>query len=317
MQRSIDRLFRMVMIVVLCHGALEAHGEEPPLPPCEGKYKDKKLSAEELTKVLANHNAWIQDVYAVKVKDGAPDERRANLCEALFNQANPQYATLDRVQLQQAYLDGANLQYAALDRAQLQYAHLQEADLQQAYLNRANLQQAYLDGANLQYAVLDGAQLQYAYLAGANLQHAHLDGAQLQQAYLDGAQLQHTYFESAADSLPVIASAARADGLSEITFGLPLAAVELREAFKKAGLREQQRQLTHAINYTQTRLALHSENIGERIEAGLRWLTCELPCQYGLYPGRPLRILGVLLLLFTIPYYSALTRGGTAGIWAI
>jgi len=215
------------MMVVLCHGTMEAYGKEFTLPPCEGKYKGKGLSAEELTTVLADHKAWLEDVNAMKVQADTPDARRANLCEARLYEAN----------------------------------------------------------------------LQHANLYGANLQHA--------------------YFEPVADSLPVISSAARAYGLSEITFGLPFAAVELREAFKKAGLREQQCQLTRAINYTLTHQELDSLDKSEQIEAWFKLVMFEFPSQYGLYPGRPLRILGVLVVLFATLYSMALLTSSAASIWLV
>jgi len=43
----------------------------------------------------------------------------------------------------------------------------------------------------------------------------------------------------------------------------------------------------------------------------------EVPCQYGLYPGRLLRILGASLLLFAVVYRIALRTQGAAGIWAV
>src|SRR5712692_7687452 len=242
---------------VLLVGSTWAVGQEAPKEHCEGKYKDKRLTAEELTTVLADHKAWLEDVRHGKVKQDAPDERRANLCEA----------DLDGANLQEATLVGANLQKATLDGANLQGADLSVANLQKAHLFRAKLQEAHLVEANLQEATLVGANLQKANLYGANFQKADLDRAKLQGATLDGANLQEVIFESVADALPVVSSIAKADGLSEITFTLPFAAVELREAFKKAGLHVQQRQLTRAINYTLTRQKWHSSDVGQWMEA--------------------------------------------------
>jgi hypothetical protein len=58
-------------------------------------------------------------------------------------------------------------------------------------------------------------------------------------------------------------------------------------------------------------------DISERLDARLRWLLFEKTCEYGWFPGRPLRILGVLLLVFAILYRIALSARGAAGIWAI
>ena len=255
---------------VLLVGSTGAVGQEAPKEHCEGKYKDKTLTAEELTTVLADHKAWLEDAIQKRVKPNAPDERRANLCEAHLGGAN----------LQKALLDGANLQKASLLGANLQEASLVGANLQEATLNEANLQEASLVGVNLQEASLDEANLQEAHLDGAKLQEATLVGVNLQKATLVGAQLQEVIFESVADALPVVSSIAKADGLSEITFTLPFAAVELREAFKKAGLHVQRRQLTRAINYTLTHQDLHSTDVGQWLEAAFRWVMFELPCQW-------------------------------------
>jgi hypothetical protein len=87
--------------------------------------------------------------------------------------------------------------------------------------------------------------------------------------------------------------------------------VELREAFKKAGLRTQERQVTYAIKYE------------ERLQAGpiegvFHLLLFELPCQYGMSPERALKILSGGILLFAPLYYIALKYARERhGIWAI
>jgi hypothetical protein len=184
-------------------------------------------------------------------------------------------------------------------------------------LGRRPLALFALGGATLQEAYLSGANLQEANLDSANLQKAHLEYTNLQKANLFAANLQGAIFEPVADSLPVVSLIARAQGLSELTFDLPFAAVELREAFKKAGLHDQQRQLTRAINYTLTYQELHSKDVSQRMEAAFRWGMFEVPCQYGLYPGRLLRILGASLLIFAVVYWIALRTHSVAGIWAV
>ena len=46
------------------------------LEECDGPFKGKKPTHDQLAEVLANHQAWVTDDFP----DG--DERRANLCEA-------------------------------------------------------------------------------------------------------------------------------------------------------------------------------------------------------------------------------------------
>jgi uncharacterized protein YjbI with pentapeptide repeats len=304
---------------------------------CQGQYKGKTLTAEELTKVLANHRVWLEERAHGKVKPDAADDQRVNLCgadlrganlegaelrdanlsEAFLSDANLQEASLSSANLQGAFLGYANLRGASLDDANLQGAFLGYANLQGAFLGYANLRGASLDEADLQGASLLGAKLQKAYLIGANLQEASLRDANLEEASLRAANLQHVFFEPIPEALPSISFVARAQHLADITFSLPLAAVELREAFRKAGLRDQQRALTRAINYTKTHQALKSGTSGEQLEAVCKWALFEVPSQYGLYPGRPLRILGASVVLFALVYGIAFATRGSAGIWAV
>jgi hypothetical protein len=224
--------------MVLFLGASGTKGQEVPPQPCQGKYKGKLLSSDELTTVLTNHAAWVQDLTSGKVRQDTPDKRRANLCGATVHDAQ-----------------------------------FQEADL-------------------------EGVQLQGANLLGAIITAAILDPQP--------------------GSLPDTSFLVSPAGLEEVTvYSSPQALVAFRQAFKNAGMREQQRQLTYAINYTQTHKALKEGNISEKIEAVFKWVMFEKTCEFGWFPGRPLRILGILLLVFAIPYRVALSTKGSSGIWAI
>ena len=84
---------------------------------------------------------------------------------------------------------------------------------------------------------------------------------------------------------------------------------ELREAFKEANMRREERQVTYALKHT------------ERLKAGwierlFHYVLFEFTCQYGMSPGRTLRILGFLIPVFAIPYAFALQQANKrAGIW--
>jgi len=83
----------------------------------------------------------------------------------------------------------------------------------------------------------------------------------------------------------------------------------LREAFRTAGLRAQASEVHFAIMYTR------------RLQAGffekILLLAVEIPCAYGMRPGRPLLILLSAILAFWIPYIFAMKKRGTGGIWII
>ena len=145
-----------------------------------------KLGVKELTKVLADHKAWAEELFEEKIKLDTPDERRANLCEAVLISASLQAAILLG-----ANLENANLENATLENANLRTATLRNAILTGAYLRNAILENANLQGANLENAILTGAYLRNAILLGATLENATLENAILENANLTGAYLRN------------------------------------------------------------------------------------------------------------------------------
>lgn len=206
-------------------------------------------------------------------------------------------------------------------------------------LKLANLKEAYLvggklRGANLYYANLSGAILFRAHLSGANLfgtdlsranlreadlREANLCNTDLKGAKLSPADLSKTCFEPKPGTLPDISEFVLVKGLSALTYrnsshGL----VELREAFKKAGLREQERQVTYAYNHTRRLKSWEQGGVTGKIESLFNLVCFEWTCQYGMNPGRPLKILGLGLFLFSLPYLLALrSRDRETGVWLV
>ena len=281
-------LVSCLIVAVVVAGELE----------CEGPYKDRRPTAEELATVLRNHQAWLAEVDEMKGQKYIQelgldnrrklglesdrklnDTRRANLCRAHLADAvggmDLQKAVLVRANLQSAHMPEANLHQADLAEADLQHAflplaNLQEADLrwanfqdanlsianlQDAWLTGANFQSAWLAGTNLQSTDLRGTNFQSARLVGANLQSADLAGANLQGADLRSAELTRVIYEPNLESLPQIFSLLNSRLEDMVFHASPAALLALREAFKKAGMRTQERQLTYAVKHTERLLA--------------------------------------------------------------
>jgi hypothetical protein len=100
------------------------------------------------------------------------------------------------------------------------------------------------------------------------------------------------------------------------------ALVELRKAFKEAGLRTQEREITYAVKYTQRRKLWTDRNSSalDVLESIFYLIFFELTCSYGMSPGRPLIILlFVIIPLFSIPYSVVLKwppkRDGIWKVW--
>lgn len=90
----------------------------------------RKVSQEELAKILEKHKKWL---------DGDPDGERADLSDADLSWADLLDADLSRANLSWANLSGANLSGANLSRANLSGDNLSGANLSWANLSRANI----------------------------------------------------------------------------------------------------------------------------------------------------------------------------------
>ncbi len=182
--------------------------------------------------------------------------------------------------------------------------------LQGAILAKSDLQGADLSGADLSSSDLRGARfgLEYNNINNEVLRfESDLSGTDL-----SGARVDFVTFELKAGALPIIPRIASATGLSKMRYAsTPSSLVELRDAFKKGGFRQQEREVTCAIRRTET--LEHSTTA----EALFNYVLFDLTSQWGMAPWRPLKIVCLLILVFTIPYLAALRVSGNAGIWAL
>ncbi len=257
---------------------------------------------------------------------------KANLAGAILIEANLAGADLIEANLGGANLDGADLNKAHLDRANLTKAQLFETNLTGAYLFGANLTGANLRGtphtfnvtkgrlarADLSGAYLRGANLTGADLSAANLTGANLTGADFTEANLSWADLSAVFFEPDPRSVTSVVGIESGEGLDRLRFReSPTALFILRERFAKAGLRDQERQVTYARLRSQQVNEWERGSFRRRVEAGFSYLAFDLTCKYGLDYGRPLRVLGLLILLFGLVYALALRGHGRGAIWRV
>jgi hypothetical protein len=91
--------------------------------------------------------------------------------------------------------------------------------------------------------------------------------------------------------------------------------VDLREGFKKFGYREQERKINYAIKHTQNLQILGRSNFN-LIEGYLNLILFEWTCEWGVRPGRPIFILIILILPFSLIYMlSLISENKKDGIW--
>jgi uncharacterized protein YjbI with pentapeptide repeats len=278
------------------------------------------------------------------VKLISADLRNAKLHEANLREANLYRANLEGAEIQGVKLEKANLLDTKIDASftkipkwqlvwklineksstndlsgvDLSEAFLRGADLSGKDMSQADLQAADLNAAKLHRTILSEADLSLADLIGAELIEANLREADLSGADLSGANLDGAVFELKAGSLPDVTSISSAENISKMRYeDSPHALVELREAFKKAGLLAQERKITYAIEHSR-RQALWGKGIWSTLESLFNLIFFELTCWYGMKPGRPLLVMLMLVCFLTIPYTIVLIWPPQKdGIWQI
>ncbi len=263
-----------------------------------------------------------------KQRQGKPaDLTGADLTGVDLTGAELAHATLANTRLTGAVLEDVDLDDADLIDADctdcdLQYAKLHGAILYGAKLVRAQLgfeaNPAAGTGAgrtkwsprrvtqDLRAALQAGKAIPEADKAGADLSRADLRGTDLTDAWLRNANLDATIYEPAVD--PTINGIARAKHLDLATYiDDPEALVRLRKAFSDGGFVQAENKITYAVNRKQTALD----------PVGWRWfrrIAFDWTCQYGMNPGRPLKIIGLVWLAMAVFYFWCMHLRGRSGI---
>lgn len=332
----------LFFLIALCSigSVAQARGtvETKPTPEerqvWQGKFADgTTLTWKRLQELLSSHKQWVKTAdrriqEKIKRAEEAPTEEEIGLILQRLIETdwvggeNEDRLVLEGADLQSAPLEGAELWYANLKGADLRHAKLQEAKLQGANLDGAKLTGACLENAALGDAYLKRAKLFFANLKGASLQNANLEGAELagsanlEGADLLGANLEGVNYEAKIGRLPDIVRLAYAYNLEKMRFkSLPYAMDELRQAFKKVGLRQQEREITYAIKHSER---LNWWRDGKYIRSLFSLVFFEWPVQYGFNPGRALIALISAILVFSIAYLAILINPSRRhAIWRI
>ena len=279
----------------------------------------------------------------------------ANLEGADLVFANLKGADLQKVNLKDAFMGGTNLEGVNLREANLEGARIEEvfgkSSLKGVDLIRANLEGAYLQGVNLEGADLidanlKGADLVSANLKGADLGGANLEGADLRGANLEGADLyftnlegadfseavlrdvnlsmanlKNTNFELSMDSDLTSTKLHNLRNLKLVRFeALSNSVVELRNEYRKAGMRQEERDVTYAIKHRERELLLEKEGrgLGARLESFFMYIAFEATTEWGRRPGRALQLLLWSIVFFSFFYLVSLQAPEkAAAIWRI
>jgi uncharacterized protein YjbI with pentapeptide repeats len=169
---------------------------------------------------------------------------------------------------------------------------------------------------NFVYASFNGGvdfeetSLENANLSHADMRNALLFNTNLKDAIFSGVNITGSQYEP--NSSPYKGSLGGIEGLETVWFnkGRQSGLVKLRAALKESGLRDLEREATYAIEHGKT-------NNADWYVKWAKLLFFEWTSGYGLNYLRPLAILLVLVLVFSIPYIIALETDGKEGAWIV
>ena len=205
-----------------------------------------------------------------------------------LSHSNLQNADLTNSVIKETNLSETHFNDAILENVTFVSSHMPSADFSNANLKRTSFKHTGLTGSNMTGANLEGSDFGLSNFAGVNLQNANLTGV---------------IYELPFKQLPDIGGIAQAKNLEKMTYkDLPISLVELRTEFRKNGLREQERDVTYVI-MRNNRQKLAQGNSFNKFESFFLYVFFELPAQYGRLPGRPLKVLFVILIGL-VPFYA-------------
>lgn len=303
----------------------------------QGRYANGKLlTQKELRRRLELHEKWAEDAKSLIKKEW--ERKRANLGEAKYETWFRDFLDSDWGKDKgRLILEGADLSCVDLRKRNLKFANLKGVNLQNSILTNANFRDAVLRSANLKKAKLDGADLGYAILEDASLMRAELKGVNLfrtdmKNAVVWGANLHNSCYQVKIDRQPGLVGLSETKNLHTMyTDSSSHALAELRQIFRKAGLRQKEREITYAIKRSEWLKMKCSESLEKwlrkmegcekrYLEAIFNYILFDIPVAYGLYPGRAIKILFGFVFLFAIPYCFAFIKTRSVkkdGIWRV
>ncbi len=217
-----------------------------------------------------------------------------------------------RISVYRAALVGADLSSARMENCDLSGFHLIGTALANARLKEVNLADALLWNADLSQAELTNVNLAGADLKGADFTESMWRNVNLRGANLREVNFDNVFYDPEAGMLPDLESMRYAVNLHRLLYmDSPQSLVALRDGFFAAGMRAQEREVNYALH--RARRIFDSGPL----ERAFNFVLFEVTVGYGLWPGRPLKIVGILMPIFAILYFFALRSRGPDGIWQV
>ena len=213
-------------------------------------------------------------------------------------------ATLNGVDLSSKKLIEASLLHANFTQAKCINTDFSKADLSESDFSGADLTRADFSKATLWNVNFRGANCTRTVFFKSDLYESDFSNATMMQTIMNEAKLTGVSFFNAKfecrylpdrDYLGGIRGLSSTRATKDTLSGL----IRFRQAFRDAGLRQSEREVTYAIEQILAASATWPE----------RWFKTLLfnwTCAYGMYPGRPLWIMLGLFLAFIPIYWVAL-----------
>ncbi|MGA8534815.1 MAG: pentapeptide repeat-containing protein [Candidatus Tumulicola sp.] len=243
-------------------------------------------------------------------RDARPTEsnfERADLRSAKFANANLAESDLSNVNAYRADFTSAKMIQVNLKRAYLSSANLNHADLSNSDLSFANLIRANLGASNLNAAKLSGAVLNGAYLDYANLTDADLSFASVSKAKIAYATVTTAQYAPSSESPDSYVAGIKGLATLKLGTGEEVGLVQLRRLLQDAGLQDEERAATYAIERNETRDRLASPILSFNWMAGVgRFVALDLTTAYGMHPIYALGWIVVLGGVFSLVYLFAI-----------
>ena len=230
----------------------------------------------------------------------------ANLAEANFEEGGIIHAIFDGANMRFVNMKSANLTNSFFRHATFGPGRIRDSDKKflRADLTNTTLVMADFTGADLRDVNFKGANLSEAVFTGADLTNADLNGADLNNLTIIG-----TILELPFDWKPDIRMVARWRGLESVMYKeFPHTLTYLRSEFKRAGLRDEERALTYAIEKSKEKILLESSSSFENFEGTFRKVFFGWTCAYGMAIGRPWLIIIFITLLGSFGYTFLVIR---------
>ena len=238
--------------------------------------------------------------------------KNSDLSNAVFRDTKIKDATFVKSSLSNSLFTGVVLDNVNFDRSGLNNVLVIDSE----FVN-VNFRDSQLNGAKIYYGRFADANfssntlVKNASFNKTDFKNVNFSDSRLNDSVLDSVKFEQTYFfdtdltgvtaDLDPDSTLSAAEFSEASGLQYLTYRrTPNSLTALRESFINAGLRRQERQLTHAIESTRTDNATGAEY-------WFRYIMYDLTSAYGLSYGRPVFLIFTGIVFFGLLYIRPVT----------